>query len=504
MENRRKCFNGKKMNIEQITQKIKTRQIPVTIVYDKNARATKPVVINEGGADSSKSYSIAQLLVQKFKNEYNKVFLVTCKTLPQLKLSAYKLILELLKDYGHYGYLKHNKSERTLYYRAHNNLMIFLSIEDPERIKSMEFNYIWMEEAGEFTWDDFINLRKCCRAKTKAEEPNRIYLSLNPVDELGWINQRLKKQDDVDVIHSTYKDNPFAQTADIDVLEGLKGQDDSYYRIYTLGLYAKLKGMIHEIIEVDEFPKLEDPMTIYGIDFGFVNPSVLLKVDMESTDILIKKAKNQEELAIYITELIYESGLTNTEFIDRMKVVTKPEDRQNEFYADSAEPARIEEIYQAEFNCMPSDKGKKSVVNGIDFLNRFTIYSLKSNVETNRDFRQYKRKVDKNGQVLEDPVKFRDHSPNAARYAVYTHLWERMIDMVPSWVWHRGMQKDEDKAEKEAEQAKTTQQGKSEAMRTPVAVELVVPRGKGMGDSEDKDEKKEKPKRESDDDSWVL
>lgn len=478
---------------EQTVQEVKTRQVPVTIVYDKNARATKPIIINEGGADSSKSYSIAQLLVQKFKNEYNKVFLVTCKTLPQLKLSAYKLVLGLLKDYGHYGYLKHNKSERTLYYRTHNNLMIFLSIEDPERIKSMEFNYIWMEEAGEFTWDDFINLRKCCRAKTKVEEPNCIYLSLNPVDELGWINQRLKKQDDVDIIHSTYRDNPFAQTADIDVLEGLKGQDESYYRIYTLGLYAQLKGMIHEIIELGEFPKLEKKETIYGIDYGFVNPSVLLKIDVDI-----------EDMAIYITELIYEAGLTNTEFIDRMKAVVPIEDRQDEFYADSAEPARIEETYQAEFNCMPSDKGKKSVVNGIDFLNRFTIYSLKSNVQTNRDFRRYKRKVDKNGHVLEEPVKFNDHSPNAARYALYTHLWERMIDMVPGWVWHRGMQKEEDRAEKEAEQAKTDQQGKSEAVRGDVEVELAVPKGKGMGDSKDKEEKKEKPKRESDDDSWVL
>ncbi|MCK4783333.1 MAG: PBSX family phage terminase large subunit [Desulfobacteraceae bacterium] len=471
-------------------QEIKTRQVPVTVVYDKNARATKPVVINEGGADSSKSYSIAQLLVQKFKNEYNKVVLVTCKTLPQLKLSAYKLVLGLLRDYGHYGYLKHNKSERTLYYRAHNNLMIFLSIEDPERIKSMEFNYIWMEEAGEFTWDDFINLRKCCRAKTKVEEPNRIYLSLNPVDELGWINDRLKKQSDVDLIHSTYKDNPFAQKADIDVLEGLKGQDDSYYRIYTLGLYAKLKGMIHEIIELDEFPELEKKETIYGIDYGFVNPSVLLKIDVCI-----------EDMAIYMTELIYESGLTNTEFIGRMKAVVKSEDRQNEFYADSAEPARIEETYQSGFNCIPSDKGKKSVANGIDFLNRFTIYSLKSNVKTNRDFRGYKRKVDKNGHVLEEPVKFRDHSPNAARYALYTHLWERMIDMVPGWVWHRGMQKEEDEAEKEA---KSNQRGKIEAVRVSADVELAVPKAKDKADSQDKAGKKEKQKRESDDDSWVL
>lgn len=493
------------MITEQPTlQPPRKRQVPVTIVYDKNARAAKPIVINEGGADSSKSYSIAQLLVQKFKNEHNKTFLITCKTLPHLKLTAYKLIIELLKDYGHYRYLKHNKSERTLYYRAHNNLMVFLSVDDPEKIKSMEFNYIWMEEAGEFTWDDFINLLKCRRAKTKSKEPNRIYLSLNPIDELGWINQRLKKQSDVEVIHSTYNDNPFAQTADIDMLERLKNQDESYYRIYTLGLYAKLKGMIHEIIELDEFPKLDKVETINGIDFGFVNPSVLLKIDIDV-----------EEMAIYITELIYEAGLTNTEFIGRMKAVVKPEERQYEFYADSAEPARIEEIYQAGFNCIPSDKRKKSVVNGIDFLNRFTIYSLKSNVRTNRDFRRYKRKVDKNGHVLEEPVKFNDHSPDATRYAVYTHLWERMMELTPGWVWHRGMQKEEDKAEKEAKQTKTADHEKKNAKRGVVsdereaseAVAHVTSQGKQtvhtVKPTSDK-KKKEEKKEPRDDESWVL
>ncbi len=481
------------MNTEQVAQEITTRQVPVTIVYDKNARATKPVVINEGGADSSKSYSIAQLLVQKFKNEYNKVFLITRKTLPSLKLTAYKLIVDILKDYGHYSYLKHNKSDRTLYYRAHNNLMIFLSVDDPGKIQSMEFNYIWMEEAGEFTWDDYINLVKCRRAKTKPEEPNTIYLSLNPIDELGWINQRLKKDSSVEVIHSTYKDNPFAQLADIDVLEGLKNQDESYYRIYTLGLYAKLKGMIHEIIEIDEVPKIEDPITIYGIDFGFANPSVLLKLEID-----IKL------MAIYMTELIYESGLTNTDLIDRMKAVVPVEDRQDEFYADSAEPARIEEIYQAEFNCLPSDKGKKSVWNGIDFLNRFTIYSLKDNVQTNSDFRAYKRKVDKNGHVLEDPVKYNDHAPNAARYAAYTHLWERMIDMVPGWVYHRGMEKEEEKAKKEAKQAKTADKREGNAVRDDVNVDIASTNTKSKAVSQSEGEKKQKQKRDSDDDSWIV
>lgn len=438
---------------------MKVRQVPVTEVYDWNARATKPVVVNVGGADSSKSYSIAQLFVQKFKNERNKTFLITRKTLPSLRLTAYKLIIDMLKDYDHYRYLKHNKSERTLYYRAKNNFMVFTSLDDPEKVKSMEFNYVWMEEAGEFTWYDFITLKKCRRAKTNSNEPNRMYLSLNPVDELGWINQRLTKEDDVEIIKSTYMNNPFAQTADIEMLEGLKSQDETFWKIYARGEYAKLKGWIHKLQIIKE-PYPECKETIYGLDFGFVNPNALLQIDID-----------MEHMSLYLTELLYESGMTNENLKDRLKVLIDPDYREREIYADSAEPARIQEIYEEGFNIRASDK---SVTDGIDCVNRFKLYSHEDNVNVNREISGYKRKIDRQGNVLEEPVKFHDHCPNALRYPVYTHLRDRLVSFTPEWTYHIGMKDKKESEEKE------------------------------KGKTADKKEPKEKKEESSEDKSWVL
>jgi phage terminase large subunit len=47
---------------------------------------------------------------------------------------------------------------------------------------------------------------------------------------------------------------------------------------------------------------------------------------------------------------------------------------------------------------------------------------LIENVATNREFSSYKWRVDRVGNVTDEPVKFADHAPCAARYAVYTHL----------------------------------------------------------------------------------
>jgi phage terminase large subunit len=157
------------------------RKVAVTRIYDRNARAVQPIVINVGGARSGKSYSILQLLLQKFITEEHKDILIARKTLPSLRITAYKVFLDLLQDYGYYSRCTHNKTNLTIKYKT--NTIYFLSIDDPEKIKSSEFNYIFLEEANEFSYNDFIILRTRMSAPTIEAQPNRLYIALNPSDE---------------------------------------------------------------------------------------------------------------------------------------------------------------------------------------------------------------------------------------------------------------------------------------------------------------------------------
>ncbi len=461
-----------------------------TIVLEQNENATKPVVANIGGADSSKSYSLAQLFIGMFTSLTDKSFLICRKTLPALKLTAYKLVVDLLKHYGFYRRLKHNKSEHTIANVALNNLLVFASIDDPEKFKSTEFNYVWMEEANEFTWEDYIILKLRLRAKTRPGQPNRMYLSFNPSEEQGWINQRLFKEPDVQKIHSTYRDNPFAAEADIAVLEGLREQDEAYWLIYAKGEFARVRGTIHRLTLASEFP--ECPETIYGLDFGFVHPNALVQVDID-----------MEHRVLYLTEMLYETGMTNADLKERLKELIPEKDRNREIYADSAEPARIEEIYQEGFNIFPADK---SVADGIDCVNRFRLVSKEENVNLNREMNSYKRKTDKHGNVLEEPVKFRDHCPNALRYAAYSHLRDRLVATEPGWTYHVGM-KEPAPAEKKATSAvvgdeRESAKGKAKARPQGKAP---GPAPKPVGRLRDDANAAPAPKRDDDDEgSWVI
>jgi len=488
------------MQVQQTTEPRKFQDREVTPVYTRNVKATKPVVANVGGADSSKSHSLAQLFIGKMTSERNKTFLICRKTRPSLKLTAYRLVIDLLKLYGFYRHMKHNKSDLTFHIAGLNNFVVFASIDDPEKYKSAEFNYIWMEEANDFTWEDFIILKLRLRAKTTPDCPNRMYLSFNPSEEQGWIKQRLFKEKDVEIIHSTYLDNRFAAEIDIKVLEGLRQQDEAYWLIYAKGEFARVKGQIHQLFIVKEFP--ECPETIYGEDFGFVHPNVLLKIGID-----------MENLALYVTELLYQTGMTNAQLKEKMKQLIPEKDRGREIYADSAEPARIEEIYHEGFNIHSSDK---SVIDGIDCVNRFKIFSREENVNFNDEMHGYKRKTDRKGQVLEEPVKFRDHGPNALRYAVFTHLRDRLLSVDPAWTVHSGQKKaeperkkgltaqiSEEEAPPEAT-ARTPQQAKPEEL--PPMAERKIPEkpfGNRRGD-EVPAVKKRPEKKGREDEAWVI
>jgi phage terminase large subunit len=385
---------------------MKTINIPYTKVFDKLIQTKQPIIVSVGGARSSKSYSVAQLFIKRMVEERNKNFLILRKTRPSLKLSAYKLFMDLLHEYEIYNRKNHNMSD--LIYRHGTNYVVFTSIDDPEKIKSTEWNYIWMEEANEFTYDDFIVLK--LRLSGKTDTMNQMILSKNPVDEGGWIHQRLEKEPDVAVITSTHKDNPFISDEYRKILYDLKNTDQTFYKIYTLGEYAQLTNLIYTNWDITaQFPDSFDE-TIYGLDFGFNNPNALLKVDIKDNE-------------YYLSERLYQTHMTNQDLIQELKMQIQPQ--SSVIYADSAEPARIEEIARAGFDIHAANK---KVLDGIDHLKSHKLHIDQNSANLISEIRTYKYKEDRDGNVKEEPVKFRDHLLDAARYCTYTHFKQQKVE----------------------------------------------------------------------------
>ena len=93
-----------------------------------------------------------------------------------------------------------------------------------------------------------------------------------------------------------------------------------------------------------------------------------------------------------------------------------------EIYADSAEPKSIDEIRTMGFNIRPATKGRDSINIGIDMLKRYNLHITKKSHNTIKEFKHYKWKEDKSGNVLNQPLDIYNHTTDAIRYATYTKL----------------------------------------------------------------------------------
>lgn len=374
--------------------------IRVTEIFKRNYESKATVVLNEGGARSSKSYSVCQLFIMKFINEEGKNFLITRKTLPSLRITAYKLFIDLLKEYKYYNKVEHNKTFRE--FRFRDNYLLATSIDESTKIQSTDFNYIWMEEAEEFTYEDYITLKTRLSGNKKGDERNQIFLTYNPKKEYSYINKKVKSESDVEIIKSTYKDNPALSPEYIALLEGLKEQSTDFHKIFTLGEYASADGMIYSHIKnIACYPE-EFDYTIYGLDFGYNNPCALVRVD-------------SADGKFYLTELLYQTRLTNADLIERLKDLIP--NKNYRIFCDSAEPDRIRELRAAGFYATESRKGVKE---GIDYVKRCEVYTRDENVNLNKELEEYVWKKSPRGELTDEPVRYNNHLMDAMRYAIFS------------------------------------------------------------------------------------
>jgi phage terminase large subunit len=369
-------------------------EVKVGPVFEKNWDTKTRITVNQGGSRSSKTYSILQLLVVLAMQEKGKVYSIVRKSLPSLKMTAYRDFFEILRNLDLYDEARHNKSDYT--YTLNGNLFEFISLDQPQKKRGARRDYLFCNEANELSWEDFFQLL--------VRTTGKIWIDYNPSDAFHWIYDKLLTRDDVTYIQSTYKDNPFLDASIVAEIERLATTDEDYWRIYGLGERGMSRATIFQFgtMEVPENAKL----LAYGLDFGFTNDPTSLVAAYESQGNL------------YFDELVYRTGMTNNDIANLFTSLGI--DRRSEVYADSAEPKSIEELYRRGFNIKPTTKGPDSVNAGIDIMKRYKLFITPRSTNLEKEMRNYKWVEDKNGNLLNKPIDAFNHAIDAARYAIFS------------------------------------------------------------------------------------
>ena len=366
-------------------------------VFRHLLKSDKKITIEQGGTRSGKTYNILLYLIFEYcLKTTGKTVTICRKTFPSVRASVMRDFVEILRKHNIYSEDNHNKSNHE--YNLNGNLVEFISLDQPQKVRGRKRNLLFINEANELDYEDWQQL--------VFRTEDKIILDYNPSDEYHWIYDKVKDRQDSDFYITTYLDNPFLESSIRAEIERLKDTDEQYWQIYGLGQIGASKSTIFTFKEVNEIPQ-DAEFISYGADAGYTNdPTTLVSV-------------YKKEYDLYIKEHLYQTQMTTVDIHNKWK--QEGIDRQP-IYFDSAEPRLIDELRRMGWNVRPSIKGADSINAGIDLLKRFKIHIHKDSHNAIQEFRNYKWQEDRSGKLLNKPVDRNNHTIDAVRYATYSVL----------------------------------------------------------------------------------
>lgn len=364
-----------------------------------------------GGGGSGKSEFAGRKLFYRSKAEGRHRWLVMRKIRRTLNESVVLVVRNILAEnnVAH----EYNKSDRKITFAGPGgiNEFIFEGMDDPEKIKSIKgITGVWMEEATEFSRDEFLQID--LRLREPGPAYHQIMLTFNPVEaEAPWLKEMFfdRKDPNAFVHESTVDDNPIESVREQYRmrLDELRAKDEAFYTIYRLGKWAAPQGRIFQWDVVKAPPAKYDDMW-YGGDFGYsVDPAAIVRIYRRADE-------------YWIEECLYMTGLTNqgiAAVMDEQGIA-----RDAFIYFDASEPKSIAELQGIGFNAQPADKGPDSVRSGIDKMRSMKIHIIAGSQNLVNETNRYHWRKDKSGRLMAEPVKAFDHLIDATRYGIISHM----------------------------------------------------------------------------------
>ena len=376
-----------------------------TTAQNKISKLKKRVRIVRGGTSASKTFSIIPFLIDyAVKNPLSEISVVA-ETIPHLKRGALRDFLKIMEMIGMYDSNNFNKSS-LVYVFTNGSYIEFFSADSESKLRGARRDVLFVNECNNITWEAYYQLAIRTR--------RFIYLDYNPVSEF-WVDKELINDIDTDFIVLTYKDNEALDLSIIKEIEKAKEKAltstywQNWWNVYGLGQIGSLQGTIFNNWNQCECIPEGAEFISYGMDWGFTNdPTTLIEVYRYNGE-------------LYVNELIYQTGLTNSDIVLRMNELNI--NRYADIIADSAEPKSIEDVYRGGYkNIYPASKGADSIRNSIDTLQQFTINITKASTNLIKEFRTWRWAVDKEGKQLGTPIDKDNHAIDALRYVALNKI----------------------------------------------------------------------------------
>lgn len=369
---------------------------------------------NIGGRWSGKTYDTIQIVLYRLLMVPGSRACMMRKVYGSIKDTLFTDTLHILNKYE----LEYSKTVSPLYVRLPNGSdIIFKGADDPEKLKGLaSVDIVLLDEANEFTEPDFETIDQSIRGKA---QENSIYLCHNPVPKVPggmfWFEKAFNVEATVGehsryydehlgayvcTMRTTYRNNAECPDHVKRRLEGYKHTNPSLYKLWALGEYSEMEGVILSGWDVVSGPPDGADFIGYGLDFGFANdPAACIQIWGNKSEIWIKG-------------IVYSTGLTNSDLYNML--VERKVENYDMIVADSAEPKSIEDLYRYGLRGIRGVKKKTNYkAEMANILQGMAIHVIDGDTDLQREISTWSWDEDKTGKILPRVKDGNDHYMDA-------------------------------------------------------------------------------------------
>jgi len=382
----------------------------------------------KGGRNSKKSWTTAYWIILHMMQMPYANTLVVRKIGDNNKDSTYALLCGLIYKLGVEDRWKMKSSPLELIYRPTGQKILFRGADKPMKISSITVSHgvlcwAWVEEAYQITNErDFDIIDQSIRGLMPEGYYPHIFITFNPWHKEHWLKTKFfdKKRKDTLAITTNYLTNEFVSEADKAYFENLRETNPRLYQVAGLGDWGVSEGLIltdweERDFDKDEIAKRESAMALYGLDFGFTDPTAFVAS-------IVDKATR----TIYVYDEWYQRGVTN---IDIFEKLTEMGYAGEHIVCDNARPDNIYELQRMGMHrIVPSIKGQDSIEYGIQKMQQYHYVIHPRCVNFLTEVGMYCYAQDAMGKMMNKPIDDFNHGIDAHRYSLMELLYRTGVE----------------------------------------------------------------------------
>ena len=345
--------------------------VPIYFQHFKK-NVNEPFVILRGSSRSAKTYSVCQWFYYLSLSGVKYELTIVGKSIPFIRDGVYNSFKQIAPGEM---FIKN-----PFFVQINNSTILFRSFKDEDDAKSAERDFLYVNECNDVDYSIIQQL--VIRTRIQC------YFDFNPTKKF-WIDQYVN---DRNMLHTTFKDNPFLSQAQLDNFERIRERaarlnasafDKYLYSVYYLGEYGDMAGNVFSQIEEindEQYLEVVGKKRLWCLDFGF----------SQDPCALVELTYNKEIDKYIASQKLYQNGLNDFKLAEIIKSHAE-DDEVIVCDWGAGGDARISNLFELTgLSFARAVKGDGSIKNGVELIN--SKHFLLHGEDINREFKGYEFK----------------------------------------------------------------------------------------------------------------